>query len=86
MSLLGEAFISHCDWFRGKNGYTNMENVPIFGGIFCVLPLVLTSVDTENMAATEIQQHRSKMSDFLKFMADFQAKKANKIRPEDTFI
>lgn len=44
----------------------------------------VTSVDTENMAATEMQQ-LPKVSGFLTFMADLQMEKANKVRPEKTF-
>ena len=52
------------------------------------IPLVLTtsSVDTENMAAIEIQQNLLKVNTFLEFMADLGTKKANKVRKEDTVI
>ena len=88
VSLLGKCIILTADWFRGKNEPKNMDNIAIFRGIFCVLPLVLTtsSVDTENMAAIEIQQNPLKVNTFLEFMADLGTKKANKVRKEDTVI
>ena len=47
-----------------------MERKALFGGIFCILRLDLSSEGTSNMAAIEIKQKRVPSSGFLEFMAN----------------
>ena len=63
-----------------------MERKALFGGMFCILPLDLSSVGTSNMAAIKIQQKRVLSSGFLEIMADLMTEIANKPQHRSTFI
>ena len=49
-----------------------MVNFTVYGGVFCVSPLQILTVDTANMAAIEVSTKRGEMRNFLQFMADLQ--------------
>ena len=76
MSLLGEGDKLNADWFRRKNRRYVWPFQPYLGALFCVLPLDLIIVDTEIMAAIEISQNPSNVSNFGQFMADLRTEKA----------
>lgn len=77
VSLLGEGVKSRSDWFRGKNRSTKKVNFTVYGRVFCVSPLEIDTVDTENMAAIEQGTKREEMRLFPKFMADLQLQQSN---------
>lgn len=54
-----------------------MVNFTVYGGVFCVSPLQILTVDTANMAAIEVSTKRGKMRNFLQFMADLQLQQPN---------
>ena len=78
MSLLRESDKLNSDWFRGKNRHYVWAFQPYLGALFCILhvPLEIIIVDTENMAAIEINKNPSNMSNFGQFMADLRTEKA----------
>ena len=76
MSLLGEGDKLNADWFRGKNRCYVWAFQPYLGALFCVLPLEIIIVDTEIMAAIEINRNPSNVSNFGQFMADLRTEKA----------
>ena len=76
MSLLGEGDKLNADWFCGKNGRYVWAFQPYLGALFCVLPLEIIIVDTEIIAAIEINRNPSNMSNFGQFMADLRTEKA----------
>lgn len=76
--MLGEGVKSRSDWFRGKNRSTKKVNFTVYGRVFCVSPLEIDTVDTENMAAIEQGTKREEMRLFLKFIADLQLQQSNK--------
>ena len=63
-----------------------MERKALFGGMFCILLLDLSSVGTSNMAAIKIQQKRVLSSGFLEFMGDLMMEIANKPQRRSTFL
>ena len=72
VSFLGEGIKPLSDWSCRKNMSTKMVNFTIYGGVFCISPLQMDTVDTDTMAAIEIGTKREKMGLFPKFMADLQ--------------
>ena len=54
-----------------------MVNFTVYGGVFCVSPLQILTVDTANMAAIEVSTKRGEMRNFLQFMADLQLQQPN---------
>ena len=76
MSLLGEGDKLNSDWFCGKNRRYVWAFQPYLGALFCVLPLEIIIVDTENMAAIEINRNPSNVSNFGQFIADLRTEKA----------
>ena len=55
-----------------------MVNFTVYGGVLCVSPLQVLTVDTANMAAIEISTKRGDMRIFLQFMADLQLQQPNR--------
>ena len=54
-----------------------MVNFTVYGGVFCVSPLQILTVDTANMAAIEVSTKQGEMRNFLQFMADLQLQQPN---------
>ena len=54
-----------------------MVNFTVYGGVFCVSPLQILTVDTANMAAIEVSTKGGEMRNFLQFMADLQLQQPN---------
>ena len=76
MSLLDEGDKLNSDWFRRKNRHYVWAFQTYLGALFCILPLEIIIVDTENMAAIEINRNPSNVSNFGQFMADLCTEKA----------
>ena len=49
-----------------------MVKFTVYGRVFCVSPLQIDTVDTDTMAAIELDTMREEMRLFPKFMADLQ--------------
>ena len=54
-----------------------MVNFTVYGGVFCVSPLQILTVDTANMPAIKVSTKRGEMRNFLQFMADLQLQQPN---------
>ena len=56
-----------------------MVKFTVYGRVFCVSPPQIDTVDTDTMAAIEIDTMPEEMRLFPKFMADLQLQLSNKL-------
>ena len=85
VSLLGVDDNKHSDWFCGEKMDARYGPFSHIWGLILRFTAGIVIVDTENMAAVEMNRNQSNTSIFGKFMADLPLEKAQDVLHEGTF-